>query len=224
MGESGTWRGGRNGARKQKEKLSHAYRKRVKGTLGVSVHPVDRMIFSVPVKKAEEKEHACSTSQESSKTSLTNFQSVFPPSSSPSLLSFSFSFSFCQSLLYTLLHSLSLSLSLSLFLSAWSSTLALVLTAIKSQFYTGGYPKLIASIRGAPLKWTPRNYVSTAVRGLYEPYKNGTTQPRRRSRTTGEGGRDPVRETGPDHRFGDLVEDEPRDSRGRSSRSNLPFK
>lgn len=63
-----------------------------------------------------------------------------------------------------------------------------MLAAIKSQFYTGGYPKLIASTRGAPLEWTPRNYVSTAVRGLYEPYKNGTTQLRRRSRTTREKG------------------------------------
>lgn len=101
--------------------------------------------------------------------------------------------------MFPLPHPLSLILSLSsslrpsfssplprLFLSR--SPLALVFAAIKSQFYTGGYPKLIASTRGAPLEWTPRNYVSTAVRGLYEPYKNGTTQPRRRSRTTREKG------------------------------------
>lgn len=71
--------------------------------------------------------------------------------------------------------------------------------AIKSQFYTGGHPELIASTRGAPLERTPRNYVSMPVRGLYEPYKNGTAQPRAR------GGGGDVRDSG------DLVEDGPRE-------------
>lgn len=162
----------------------------MKGTrIGASV---DRMVFKVPSRlKSGEKGHANRTSQESSKTSLTNFQTV--PSSSPCPLFFPFS------------RPLSLSsqppLCSLLFSPPTGSPvpLALVLAAIKSQFYTGGYPKLIASTRGAPLEWTPRNYVSTAVRGLYEPYKNGTTQPRRRSSTSRTG---ILRERGGDHDSG----------------------
>lgn len=77
--------------------------------------------------------------------------------------------------------------------------------AIKSQFYTGGHPELIASTRGAPLEWTPRNYVSMAVRGLYEPYKNGTTQPRARGKEGG--GVRELSERATDDDSGDLVED-----------------
>lgn len=178
------------------------------------------MAFRCPLKGREKGQANRAPSQESSKTSLTNFQdgsSTLPPSASSPPSAF---------------HSLALYLSLFLsrppsstplapnilfFPRFFSFVLALppsgslsvplstgVLAAIKSQFYTGGYLKLITSTRGAQLEWTARNYFSTAVHGLYEPYKNGTTQPRRRSRTKPKG---ILRGGGDDSANGDLVED-----------------